>query len=392
MFLVLLFALVILLLDYLYYKFYLSNWKTRLGNSVGIQNINFNIANEEELKVKMTQFLNERVKMLDSMSYEEWVDYNNKNVLFSFNDKKYYLFIYEKNNDVDNPNVPSNFVLRASYQKEFINLDFKDEVRQVNKRYIVLQQLPTNDNLIDLMYYMDPIINHCNIIDYYWEDPFNQRAVQKSAYVHRFDKKQNDINISGVMGIGYQVADLDYNFSEVYINQVGLPFFLFVFSFLFLLTCLLFYSEDHSKKYYFIKPFVFLIVTNLFLVYQLSLFGTITNLELEQNRVNEITTSTLGVSFLVAVNIFIIQNIAKKKGKLGNELYKENIFIFCFSLIFLLFSMYKQTNYTEVNGLRNRRIQNQIFFNLSVLLNFTIFANYLFFSTNRSNIFAFKNI
>ena len=384
---VLIFALVILILDYLYYKFYLSKWKTRLGNSIGIQEINFNLNNKDGLKIRMTNFLNERVKLLDTMSYRDWIDYNNKNVLFNFKGKKYYLYIYEKDNDVDNPNVPSNFILRASYQKELLNLDFQDEVRQVNQRYIVLQYLPTNSNLIDEMYYMDEIINDCNLIDYYWEDPFNKRAVQKTAYFRKFNKMENKIDISGVIGIGYNVADLDYNYSEVYINYVGIPFFLFVYFFITLLTVLLYYSGDKDNKFFFMKPFTALILFNLFLVYQLSLIGAVTNIELEQNRMNEITSSTLGVSFLVAVNIFIIQTIGKKRGNLYNELYKENVFIFSISLIFLLFSMYKQTNYTEIHGLRSRRLQNQIFFNISVLLNFTIFINYLFFITKRQSLY-----
>jgi hypothetical protein len=122
------------------------------------------------------------------------------------------------------------------------------------------------------------------------------------------------------------------------------------------------------------------------------LIGSVTDIELEQTRLTEISTSTLGISFLVAVNIFIIQSIGKKKGYIYNQLYNENIFIFSMSLIFLLFSMYKQSNYTEINGLRSRRIQNQIFFNLSILLNFMVFINYLFFITKRHNIFNFKNV
>jgi hypothetical protein len=280
----------------------------------------------------MTNFLNERVKLLDTMSYIEWIDYNNKNVLFEFQGKKYYLYIYEKDNDVDNPNVASNFILRASYQKELINLDFQDEVRQVNQRFVVLQQLPTNTNLIDEMFYMDEIINGCNLIDYYWEDPFNKRAVQKTAYFTKFNKMENKINVSGIIGIGYNVADLDYNYSEVYINYVGIPFFLFVYFFITLLTILLNYSGDKNNQFVLMKPFTMLILLNVFLVYQLSLIGTVTNIELEQSRMNEITSSTLGVSFLVAVNIFIIQTIAKKKGNIYNELYKENVFIFVFGI------------------------------------------------------------
>ena len=381
-------GLVILLLDYLYYKFYLFNWKTRLGNSIGIQEINFNIDNKDKLQTLMTNFLNERVKMLDTMSYRDWLDYNNKNVLLEFQGKKYYLYIYEKDNDVDNANVASNFILRASYQKELLNLDFKDEASQVNHRYIVLHQFPTNPNLVDEMYYMDEIINGCNLIDYYWEDPFNERAVQKTAFFKKFSRKiTSNSSVSGVIGIGYEVADLDYNYSDIYLNYVGIPFFIFVFTLIFILSILIYNSGNKNEKLHLMKPISIIILLNLFLLYQVSLIGTVTDIELEQNRISEITSSTIGISFLVGVNIFIIQSINKKKGSIYSELFNENVFTFCLSIICLLFSMYKQTSYTEINGLRSRRIQNQIFFNLSILLNFGVFINYLFFITKRHNIF-----
>jgi len=380
-------GIVILLLDYLYYRFYLSNWKTRLGNSIGIQEINFNNNNKNTLKTLMTNFLNERVKLLDNMSYTDWIDYNNKNILMEFEGRKYYSFIYEKDMDFDNKNIQSNFILRASYQKELLNLDFQDETKQVNHRYIVLGQFPTNPELINSMYYMDEIINGCNLIDYFWEDPFYKRAVQKTAFFKRFSKKfDQSTTISGVIGIGYSSEDLDYNYSDIYLNYVGIPFFILNFIIIFLLSILIFYCSNKNKKFYFVKPIAMLVVLNLFLVNQLSTIGTLTDIDLEQSRMKEITSSTLGISFLVAVNIFVIQSIGRKKGVLYSQLYSENIFVFSLSLIFLLFSMYKDSNYTEIEGLRVKRIQNQIFFNLSILLNFMVLINYLFFITKRENV------
>jgi hypothetical protein len=50
-------------------------------------------------------------------------------------------------------------------------------------------------------------------------------------------------------------------------------------------------------------------------------------------------------------------------------------------------SMFKESNFTEVNGLRGKRIQNQILFNLAVIMNLAIFLNYLLLTSNRPNIF-----
>ena len=99
------------------------------------------------------------------------------------------------------------------------------------------------------------------------------------------------------------------------------------------------------------------------------------------------------MSFLVAVNIFIIQSIrTKSNNKMYTNLYSESIFLFAAALIFLLCSMYKQSNYTEVNGLRKRRLQNQIFFNMSIFMNFGIFINYLLFITKRKDIFNINKL
>ena len=382
--------LIVLFLEYAYYYFYLSNWKTFLGNTIHIKDIQFNLDNEKELRILMTNLLNERVKLLDTMSYIEWVEYTNKNVLLDIKGIKYYLFIYEKDKEIHRPNLPSNFILRASYQKELLNLDFSDEVKKVNQRYLVLQQLPTNPNLIDLMYYMQPTINGCNSINYYWEDPFNRRAIQKNTYFKTFTKSENnETNITGVIGIGYEVEDLDYKYSDIALDYVGIPFVIFVIFMIYGLSSIMYYTINEES---YLRPGFLFIILNAFLLYQVSLVGSITDIPLEQSRIAEINTSTLGVSFLVAVNIFIIQSLKKiANQKINKNLYSESIFLFASSIIFLLFSMYKQSNYTEVNGLRRRRLQNQIFFNMSVFMNFGIFINYLLFITKRNNIFNIFN-
>jgi hypothetical protein len=381
--------IIILVLEYLYYTFYLSNWKTRLGNSIGVQTIDFNLKNKDALKVKMINLLNERVQLLNKMDYTTWVEYNNKNVLLDFQGKKYYLYIYEKADDLNNASSISNFILRASYQKELINLSYEDEARQINQRYLVFNQFPVNLSLINEMYYMDPTIDGCNLIEYYWEDPMNKRAIQKLAYFKGFHKKNptrengND-TIDGVIGIGYEVDDLDYNYSDINLNYVGIPFFLLLSFGIYLLSVSLYFANDSKFSF---RPISVLVILNIFLVYQLSSIGTITDVQLEQTRMTEITTSTLGVSFLIAVNIFIIQTIRNKKGYNYQTLYNETAFLFSASLIFLVLSMFKESNFTEVNGLRGKRIQNQILFNLAVIMNLSIFLNYLLLTSNRPSIF-----
>jgi hypothetical protein len=363
----------ILAFEYLCFYLYVNNWKTIYGNFVDIEIIKFNLDNKENLKILMTNFLNERVKMLDNMSYLEWIDYNNKNVILEFKGKKYYLFIYEKDNIKENGN-DSTFILRASYQKELINLNFTDEATTVNNRYVILENSPTNTDLIASMYYMDEIINGCNIINYSWENPFNMRAVKKDSYFKRFHKK----NINGVIGIGYETSDLDYELSNIYFNYVGTPYLIFLLVCLILIGFVMYYIINKENN---IRPALIVIAINTYLLYQLSTIGLVTDIALEESRISDITSSALGISFLIGVNIFIIQTIEKKfKNSVKNKiLYTESIFLFGFSLIFLLFSMIKFTNFIDLNGLISIRIKNQIFYNMSIFMTLGIFFNYFAF-------------
>ena len=68
------------------------------------------------------------------------------------------------------------------------------------------------------------------------------------------------------------------------------------------------------------------------------------------------------------------------------------MFLFSASLIFLVLSMFKDTNYTEVNGFRGKRIQNQIMFNMAVVMNLAIFLNYLLVILSRPNIFNIRTL
>jgi len=103
----------------------------------------------------------------------------------------------------------------------------------------------------------------------------------------------------------------------------------------------------------------------------------ITTLAVEQDKVKDINDGILSISFLVAVNIFIIETLKKFKQKYS--LHNESAFLFCLSLVLLLLSLYKKTNYSTINDMRAERIQKQLMFNLSIFINLFILINYLIF-------------
>lgn len=367
----------ILIFQYLCFYLYLRNWKKIYASSIDIESINFNLDNEEELKILMTNFLNERVKLLDNMSYLEWIDYNNNNEILEFKGKKYYLFIYEKDNIEENSNH-SVFILRSSYQKELLNLDFIDEVNIVNHRYTVLENSPTKLNLIESMYYMDETINGCNIINYSWENPLTHRPVQKNSYFKKFSKNIKNGIINGVIGIGYDTKDLDYETSNIYFNYIGLPFFILL-SLIILILGVFSYYIIHKEEN--IRPAIIIILLNTFLLYQVSLISKLTDIRIEKYKMTNISTSALGVSFLVYVNIYILQTIGKKDKNIIKHriIYTEAVFLFIFSLIFLLLSTYKPGGYSDINEIMTIRIRSQISYNMSIFMTLGIFLNFCSF-------------
>ena len=113
-YIIFLFYIITTLIEFICYKIF---QKPITVNEDAQKRLNNNITHSTELSDKFKEVINDRLQLLEKMSYEDWLDYNNKNVTFEFNDISYYLFIYEK------ANIDDNFILRASVQQELVNLN-----------------------------------------------------------------------------------------------------------------------------------------------------------------------------------------------------------------------------------------------------------------------------
>ena len=112
-----------------------------------------------------------------------------------------------------------------------------------------------------------------------------------------------------------------------------------------------------------IKPIGFLILLNLYLLFFLQSKEYIGSSEIEKGKITDINSGTLSVSFLVGVNTFIITSLKKS---LKKNLFIESALIFSISLILLLFSAFKITNFTTIDELVKDRISHQLVFNFSI--------------------------
>jgi hypothetical protein len=362
--------IILIIIEYFYYNYLIKN-KADLFLSQEAQNrINSNIKNETEIIKLFKNKMNERLEMLKKMTYEEWIKFNQKYSILEYNGIKYYIFIYEKSN------MNEKFILRSSAQKELLNYNFDIERDLVIDKYLILQMFPPYEHLPQEMYKMSLNKDGFNQISYNWENPFVQRPVKKNSYFTRFNKD----SFNGIIGIGYTKQDLGLQYGSIYYDFISNNS-LFIFHFLILLVAASLYVISKKEKKDLLVSSGLLFFSWLFLVYQLSLTAGKTNVIIEIDKNQEISQSVLGISFLVAVNIFIINslNAAKSISKDGYAMRKKVVCLFCSAVLFLLLSLCKFNNYKDIESLRSIRINNQIFFNYSVFYNFMICVIFLYY-------------
>jgi hypothetical protein len=328
-------------------------------DKVEAKRLEYNINHEAELTAAIKDAITERMHMLKKMSYEEWLEYNNKNILFKQNDIQYYFFIYEKSNH------EKKFILRASYQKELVGYNFTVESEMVNHRFTILQMFPPYEHLPAELYEMDLNTDGFNNISYHWENPFVQQPVKKKSHFTKFYKD----NITGIIGMGYSLENLNKTYGGHYFDFMSIYTTILVNILIFVIAIVVYFIGGEST---YIKCIVMLTAMHACYIHQSSLTSSITNLTIEQNKLENIYSSVLGLSFLVGANVFIINNV-----KNTDSLKKELTFLFICSIIFLLLVLYKTDNYKSVDDLREIRIRCQLFFNYSILINLIIVVYFI---------------
>ena len=146
--------IIILILQILYIKYYLNDW-TKYIPKIGKQDLNFNKSHVKDLDVDFTNILNERNKILDKMSYIDWIDYNNKNVIVEYNGRKYETFVYEQTpNYKDNYLSNTDFILRASTDVHSLGLTYSDIIKEKNYSFLFSMFNP-NPNILNNMYHLN---------------------------------------------------------------------------------------------------------------------------------------------------------------------------------------------------------------------------------------------
>ena len=384
---------IIIVLQLLFIHFYLNNWRNYLGrNEEGEIKINYNKTHYKKLQQIFKQVVVERMNMLNTMSYQSWIDYNLKNSFIKIDEYEYFIIIYEKvgNNQLTDYNHGNEYITKCytngstenqQYGVDNVNigLTFEDSIALYEDKYLFSSFKP-NPNAINIMYNMSKDENNTAEYSFFRYDPLLKKSVKRNMSVGRFNKDSE--NYSGIIGIGCDMLDVETTYIDNY-YELSDKSFLVLVSLTTLAVSILLYHSSNKKDV--VKPIIFLLVTNIYLTYFLGTNEGISSQTREEDKLKDINEGILAISFLVAVNIFILDTLSKTK--IAYTLHSESVFLFSISLILLMMSTYKETAANTVMSLRKVRIQKQFMFNLSIFINLFILVNYVLFVGKQNKIF-----
>ena len=384
--------IIILTIEILYIKFYLDHWSEYKRHELD-DTIAYNLEHQDEINKFLSDLVKERIKMLDTMDFFDWIDYNIKNRSVSLNGKTYHVNIWERNTiDEYSRTDYSNYTVRCAEQDEYLNLSFKNEINLINYNFLYGIYKPNDDIPNNLWGLAGLYGHHTSISKIFWLSEDGQNPVEKVMIFNKFkklnqvhDADYGKIEFQGLLLIGYETKNLDLEYGQVYYQFLGWCFFIFMGVIFFILSLILYYSSNRIDIY---KPILFLLITNGYLMYFLSFQAGLTSAKTEESRLVDINSGILAISFLVAVNIFIVQTLGgEKKNSSKWFLHTESAILFCVSLFLLLISSIKKTNFFNIEELRVHNILIQFFFNLSIVINLIIFLNYLIYIIGFSKYF-----
>ena len=365
--------IILLCLEYGLYK-YINNNKPFLFTSKKQISIIKNNNDPEKTAIlddAIKNTLNERVDLLETMEFNEWIEYNKKNMFVKYNDEEFYIFIYE------NTNFDDHFTLRCTAVPELLDLNYSTANKLISQKYVILQMFPPIENLPQEMYNKGLSTDGFGTIYYNWEDPLEKRPVKKKAIYTKYKKDDFD----GVISIGYTVEDLDVTLGEIYFNIASKPILIILHLLIFIIPVVLYFLEYKGFTQFLISSSI--VVSGwVLLVYQLFSPTTLTNISIENNRTQQISSRILGISFLIGVNIFIIGLLGKSFHKARDEAIKfkkQILFLFIVVVMCLLVSLFSFNNHLDIYSYRSLRIDCQLFFNFSIFYNLVMCCLFIYF-------------
>ena len=353
-------------------KNYILDWQTLITGK-NVDQMKYNLDHKPELAQAFTKEIVSRMKMLDHMDYSEWINYNNKNAIVTRDGHEYNIYIFERSeNSPENFLSNNHYTLRVNRDVSILGLSYTDLIRQANYAFLFSLFQP-NPDFLDTIFHGPLYQDNTNIYAHFMTDPVTNRAVKTNTITGVWKKEIDSTHkFEGVIFIGYSLLDVEVQYSSKYFEHVDKPF-LAIVSIGTILSSLLLYHASGQKN--FLMSLLFLTILNIYLTIFINTPEGITTLSVENDKVKDINDGILSISFLAAVNIYILQTL--KEVKNNRDLHNESAFLFTLALVLLLFALYKKTNYNQIDDIRVHRIQKQFVYNASIFVNLFILFNYL---------------
>lgn len=371
-----------------YIKTYILNWHSYVVGSK-TDHMQWNIENKSKLNEEINAEISKRLKMLDNMTYVEWLAYNNENPQIQVGEYKYPIAVYERvKNDIGNYNTTYRFLLRAHPVQELLGLTFEELLKQANYTFLFSIFSP-HPKFLDTIFNSSHYDGGTNIYALYSVDSDINRPVKSNAIGGSYIKKMDHGDIfEGVIYSPYSLLDVEEQYANKYYDFLPRSFLVTSSLTTLVVALLLFYVSGKNAMW---LPFVFLIAANRYILNFLDVVEGITTLENEEAKVKDINEGILSISFLAAVNIFIIQSLRDSSNK--SDYYEPSI-LFMLGLVMLLLSLYKITNYNRIDEIRVHRIEKQFMYNGSIYVNLFILIFYSLFIVRKSKIidYAYKTM
>jgi len=299
----------------------------------------------------------------DSTSLQGWFDELNKNNIVKIGDNKYYFYVYEAISS--EATRYSSYQLKVHNSRKFLNMMWEDMYENQENNFVFVRE-KTNKDLVYNMYSSASVNDKSGktptLIRYYWTDPIKNKLTLKEAVVHKWTKGGR----SGIIGMGYTVKELSDKIKIQYKDFINVHASLSYLVVTGVVTILLM-SRNTIMALIF-----FLLAMSGYKTYveNAEFIGSTTS---ENTKTESMNSKILSISFLLGVNIFILNTLEKKY---SIKTFSDTAIIFSFSLILILFNIFDDPSSSNVTDIMRERISKQLIFNLSVILNIFIILTY----------------
>jgi hypothetical protein len=349
------------------YKFYHSKSKKHEEKIKKInEEIDFNEIHGKELEKYFYQELSKRKELLKTMSYTDWIEYNQKNIEIDFKGRKYYFSIWRHINNMD------RFILKCYKHTEYLNDDRDNLLERIESHYVYGRKHKPSKDILKMIYNSNE--QPYGKFEHFWIPREYDDQIRKISISLNYDDEKGN---QGVIILSYIIHNASKKYFTDYLKtskNILFPISIFIFIFSIILLFI-----NKNNKFGLVKSILFMLMLNIYIFTFIMKDETDRSIEGENKKDENINSGILSVSFLVGVNIFIIGKLDKEKEKNNNSFFLESAFLFILVLISLLLSSYKNTNSNVILDITKQRLRKELFFNITILLNIYIIINFGFY-------------